>query len=138
MSKGERNILLYLAIMALVTKLLRKNNPSKTVEKMLATIDKRFETARKLYPELFFDSKDCNRIEQKITVLEKETKIHIVCLTCICLAGFCDALDLLRGKRKVAIEKCIISLNRLSNYFDRKLNLNTEYDKAFRYIKGWS
>jgi len=137
MSKGERNILLYLAIMALVTKLLRKNNPSKTVRRMLIVVDKRFFAARELYPELFLNSKDCNRIEKKIIDLERETKIHIVCLICICQAGFSDALNLLRGKRSDAIEKCIISLNRLSVYFDRKINLNAEYDKAIKYIEGW-
>lgn len=136
MSKAERNILKFLAIMAIIPELMRENNPSKTVEKILTRIDRNFKQTRTLYPELITGSKDCNRIEKEVYRLQSQKTIHICCLTSICLAGFSDAIDKMRGKRKASVVLCMAAVKSLHGYFDRKLSLFDEYDKAVQFLEG--
>jgi len=116
--------------MAIIPELMRVNKPSKTVEKMLKKIDSRFHSARRLYPELILGSKDCNRIGKQVYRLQHTKRIHIACVTSMCLLGFGDALGHLSAKRKIAVEGCLSAVNSLHKYFDRNLNLNAEYIKA--------
>ena len=134
MSKSERNMLKYLAIAAVMPHLMRKKHVSKTVEKMLVRIDSRVADTLPLYPELILESKDCNRIEKEVYKLQSTKRIHIACLSSICLAGFDDGISRLKGKRKIAVTACLAAVKRLHDYFDRNLNLTDEYMKAEGFI----
>jgi len=138
MSKAERNILRYLGMMAIIPKLIRdQGDPSKTTKKILAQMDSAFDTTRALYPKLFNQSKDIKKIAGEINILENKKQVHLLFLTSICLGGFEDAAQRLKADRLQAVIECIIIINRLHNYFDRKLNHYVEYKKATKIINQW-
>lgn len=138
MSRSEKNILRYLGVMAIISKLvLEQGMPSKSVLKMLTKINEGFDATRAEYPELISQSKNCNKIEAELNCLDIKKKIHLLFLTSTCLGGFEDAAQKLKGKRLAAVDSCITSINRLHVYFDRKFNHDAEYVKASKLIKAW-
>ena len=97
----------------------------------------KFDAARAEYPELIQQSKSCKKIEAELNYLDIKKKIHLLFLTSLCLGGFEDAAQKLKGKRLAAVNSCIASINRLHIYFDRKINHDAEYVKASKLIKIW-
>ena len=136
MSRTEVEALSMLGIMGLIPKLIRDKAHLMTDEEegFLQEIELTQKVALEQYPKVRLGSKEFRQIEKNIKNLEAVKQISLIVLVSVCLAGFSDISDYVRGKRKVVINDCLDVLSRFGLKFDPDKNEFAEYDKALKIL----